>query len=279
MKKLSLLALSYVFFLTACDSGGGSKTPVPESEQAYCLSGDVSSIVEGRKVESYDNDRVNAIMLIILGNDDKIYFCTASAISNKVLLTAAHCVDDARAIKVAYKTSAYCSSGFDFRYDSVNAQSFAKHPDYVAKSYTNTNADVGLVLLKNSIPSPYKVFAINQSPESVNSDLYLYGYGITRGYNDDSGLLRKTSVDHSDYHYDDKTIVVDRNGDGGICQGDSGGPGMIKVNSEFQIAGVTSYGRGTQYDVCSGTGHLVLAYKYLPWIKSKMSAWGQYLND
>jgi len=277
-KSFLSLVLLFIFGLVSCDMQSSNKTPIPKSDNEFCISDYVNSIVKGREVQSFESEKINAVMLIILGRDEKVSFCTSTAISDRVLLTAAHCIKDALLIKVAYKTSAYCSSGFDIRTDTVSAEDFASHPEYVSDTYTSVNADVGLILLKQPIPHPYTVFKIHQNPEGRKSALYLYGYGITQTDESDSGVLRTTQVKYGDYYYYNNAVVISRNYQGGICSGDSGGPGMIFDGQQFQIAGISSYGEGPKSDVCAGTGHLALAYKYLPWIRTQMSLWDLYLG-
>lgn len=245
-----------------------------------CISANTlrAGIVGGQRVRVSDPDSKQAVMIFAKSKTDETYICTATPVSSHVLITAAHCLNEAAKVYGVFHADLFCETGFRFSQNAIVASDFKFHPDYSAQVINSSNPDIGLVYLSEPMPAGYPIFKISKNPEILNSDLYLYGYGITHSNSNDSAILRKTVVTRENYEFQEKSIVIKNNGIKGICQGDSGGSGLVKVGEELQIATINSFGRGPQDDVCGGESSAILVYPMITWIDLMMTLWGEHLQ-
>lgn len=284
MKIQLIITLGILFFFGCAKSSSSTavkvqtqneKTCVPESE---LLS---SGIVGGTTVSEQDRDSKNVIMIYADGQ-----ICTSTAISRRVLLTAAHCVAAAEKTFAIMHSSLSCESGFDSRYDRVAVSQFIAHENYKSDRSTEEYSvnDIALVFLKDNLPSGYPIFKI-ADPSLVNAEtLYFWGFGQTKNSEADAGagMLRKTQLAPSTYtiNLDRKKIIVDQSGGHGICHGDSGGPGLVQQNGEFKILGVNSYVAGSNdANLCNGEAYLTLANSFVPWIQHQLKIQNEVLPN
>lgn len=166
--------------------------------------------------------------------------CTATLISKRAALTAAHCIDS--------------SSGRLWLGD-------AKYKWSQAHVHTSPSIhDVAVVILDDEVtsvtPSP-----INTSKVSKGDEITLVGYGYTSNsggnsegekYVGDNSISRVTA---NELRY---------RGDATICNGDSGGPSFIGD----KVAGVHSWGTGSGY-CTEGVGADKRVDYYADWIIDK----------
>lgn len=240
---------------------------------------DNSNIIGGNKVLATDVDSKSTAMIISTErNTGNSFVCTATPITPRTLITAAHCLDRASKVTAVFYVDLSCESGFRFSRDAVRAVEFRWHPLYDPNSMNSNNPDIGLVHLAADIKPGYPIYKINTSPETLNSDLLLYGYGITSSNGTDSTILRKVSLSREEYSFEMKSIIIPNNGVRGICLGDSGGPGLVSSNGELQIATVNSFGYGPRNDVCGGRSSLILIHPFMSWVEQSLKAWGESIN-
>ncbi len=280
--------------------GGLPPAPAPElnppaggtTKPEGCVPADdvnTASIIGGRRVYLNDIDSKAALFIIAVApNEDgksQSQICTATPISDRVLITAAHCVKDATSVTAYFHTDFTCESGFKAKTHGVNVLKYAVHPKYDNDKIFSSNPDVALILLDERIFSGYPIYPLFSkkvaSATDFNSDLYLYGYGVIK-YEDDStktkssaGVLRNVVIDYSNLSIDEKSVKIANNSKHGVCSGDSGGSGLILVDGRYQILAINSYGKGSQNDPCSGTGSLILVEPYLDWFETVQRGWSQ----
>lgn len=290
MRLVCLIFFSFLFFM-ACDKKETTKvvTPQPPPQQSNdsqdCekiqLSSEISddsSIIGGSRVLATDPDAKTTVMIISTEkNTGESFVCTATPITSRTLITAAHCLDRASKVTAVFYVDLLCSSGFKFSRDAIRAVDFKWHRDYNPNVMVSDNPDIGLVHLASDIKPGYPIYDINLAPENLNSDLFLYGYGITGSNNSDSTVLRRVRINRADYGFEMKSIVINNNGVRGICLGDSGGPGLVKAGDELQIATVNSFGYGPRDDVCGGRSSLILLHPFMPWIHETLAKWRESL--
>ncbi len=300
-----------LFFITSClelDSkenlGGLPPAPVPElnppaknppdssNKPEGCVAADdvnTASIIGGHRVYPNDIDAKAALFIIAVApNEDgkpQSQICTATPISDRVLITAAHCVKGATSVTAYFHTDFTCESGFRAKTHGVNVLKHAVHPKYDHDKIFSSNPDVALILLDERIFSGYPIYPLFSKKVTTiadfNSDLYLYGYGVIKYESDDSksksssGILRNVVIDYSNLSVEEKSVKIKNNGQHGVCSGDSGGSGLILVDGRYQILTINSYGQGNQNDPCSGTGSLILVEPYLDWFETVQRGWSQ----
>lgn len=280
VKSLLILVITAGFF--SCSSGSSSGEKVPRGKQsgnvarncipeAELLAG---GIIGGSLVKPTDEDSKTVMMVISNGE-----LCTGSAISDNVILTAAHCVVSGKRENtfVAFYPSLSCESGFSPAKHAMGVSKIVVHEDYDPKVEADvTSADIALVFLDGKVPAGYPIYKIASPENAIEDALVMYGYGRTGSNSGGAGMLRKTIIQSADYKIDrpTKKINVRQSNGVGICQGDSGGPSLILVKGELEILGINSYVVGSKNDICNNSSFETLVSEYTGWISQKMSATG-----
>ena len=252
-----------------------NQTCIPEAKLL------AKGIVGGKRVNPTDKDSTAVAMVLSIG-EEEFGTCTASLISPKVLLTAAHCIKaSVDKTLVIFHTAISCESGFDSTKNSKRVSKITIHKDYIPTiPSTETTIgkegtdDIALIILTEPAPENYAIYKIADPLEVKDSRIYFYGYGVTGSNDGGSGILRKTSFSNDLFYVEKENnkIRLKQNSGTGICFGDSGGPGLVNINGEAQILGVNSFVQGPDDDSCNGTATLALAEAYKGWIKSSLKA-------
>jgi hypothetical protein len=141
--------------------------------------------------------------------------CTASLIGDRVLLTAAHCVDNGAAVTL--------------RRAGITYRAMCEHSPQYKKIGDARTADYALCAVEQSIPG-VAAEKINRDPRAlkIGQALLLTGFGCTS----DQGTGGNDGV----YRIGESTIValpsgtnndIVVSGGAGVCFGDSGGPAFL----------------------------------------------------
>jgi len=145
--------------------------------------------------------------------------CTATIVSNRVIITAAHCVTEGSKATFAYGQNRYSST-------------CSRSPIYPRKDH-----DLALCVTDEKIDGA-KPATVDLKKLEVGEKVEILGYGCTRpGGGQTDGQLRSGEATVTGYsNYD----VVTQQGVG-LCYGDSGGPMMrskklVAVNSKGYIS-------------------------------------------
>jgi trypsin len=185
-------------------------------------------------------------------------FCGGSFIAPDVVLTAAHCLDD------AFEAQLRVSAGLQRRSDHWNAptipvRAVVSHPDFTQVG----DADVALLFLddydRGGLPHPVEPIALETRPDfpeaSDDPMLSAIGWGQTSSFgrltDDELQEVRipaipletcKTAAEYESVH--ERVICAGEFERGGAdsCQGDSGGPLIAERGDELTLVGLTSWG-------------------------------------
>jgi secreted trypsin-like serine protease len=284
--------------LSACHSSNTNRFVVAK-EQA---------IIGGKNI-SVNSQFANRVIYLSLGVEKKKTpngftisqkeICTASAITTRILITAAHCVKDMKADQVyAVMTLNPWNHPLNLK-EWIVAEKIKVNEHYV---HTDLNIDNDLAIIKLSKDiSPERVSKIADATQTVANNLSLVaiGYGQTTAFLNPSSIEDNSNPtqiqkQNSLLNYVMKTVEtfdvtaphfqIDQGDFKGICQGDSGGPGFIfdVDKKEFFILGITSYvsimnndkiqrDPSNKYNLCIGRGNYTNLLVYKDWIAQSLN--------
>ncbi len=283
--------------LSACQETPSEKFSNFEKTQSKIIGG------EAVDIESAFNKRV---IYLALGVEKKTTqfgitisqkgLCTASALSTRVLITAAHCVKDLTKDQVyAILSSNPWNHELNMN-EWVVAEKIKIHEKYVG-SEENMGNDLALIRLSRDIdPSRVSRLAETSLAKPGALSLVSIGYGKTTALNkpqpedneNDMSRVRtqptmlRAVVKTIDAYDPSAALFSINQSDGkGICQGDSGGPGFIYDNAkqEFYILGITSFvsiysdekllrDPTNRYNSCIGRGNYTNIIVFKDWINT-----------
>lgn len=266
MRKLIVFAL----MLSACQ---GSFT----TEELHSNLNNADSIVGGTVVSPLDPLNQKAFSLRVLSNPKTVQEgdatttlysvsqCTASALSPRLILTAAHCVSSKATVhRIELPTA-------DGKKAIYNVAKAIAHPDYAK----NGLSDLALMLLEVSLPETIEVLSLPSKDMVLNlKTIQAAGFGRMDGRKTvpgGIGILRVVNLDVINYSPQAPVFFVDQTAGKGICQGDSGGPAMVNINGKTHVVGVVSKTRYTpspdgNHDYCNFRGQYVNVSVFLDWI-------------
>jgi V8-like Glu-specific endopeptidase len=168
--------------------------------------------------------------------------CTATLVAPKVLITAAHCIEDAKPNSVAWVNNAGVpaespSAASGWR----RAAKIQKHPSY-PQQYMNHGYDCAVIVLEEPVtgvaPKPYKKTQLGAA--GLGQPARIVGYGNTNGRaGTGSGTKRELATKIKEVR--DGVLTIGSRG-AVSCQGDSGGPAFISEGGVETVAGISSYG-------------------------------------
>jgi secreted trypsin-like serine protease len=201
-------------------------------------------------------------MNVVAITDKDGMFCTGTALTPKLIVTAAHCSIDTLASSVrVYVGEGEEGGAVEGQYAVSKIQS----SPYYHENDEESAFDVGYLVLETELDIPAdsytKVLTDSEEIKELlvkKADSYLVGFG-TRKKN---GFGVKYEVKTPVKRVLKNEIVIGANGKD-ACQGDSGGPafGLLK-SGEWRVYGVVS--RGGQ---CGNGGNWGLLHKNICWIQ------------
>lgn len=214
------------------------------------------------------NDNAVGYLQAYSAAEELAWVCTASLISPRVAVTAAHCVTDV--VPARYFTFTPAFQPAAARDKRVYASSWTHHELYdpVAITY-----DIGLVRFPSDVgTATVRLPAPNSASDAdVGRAVRMVGYGVNR--DDGVTLATERREGHGTINAiyddpDDKTIET-LPGEY-TCYGDSGGPMFADRDGSGEVMiGITSYGYdGEDGSLCGGEGYYTRVDAYIDWIEA-----------
>ncbi|RME23555.1 MAG: hypothetical protein D6806_11075, partial [Deltaproteobacteria bacterium] len=210
-------------------------------------------VATGRPIVGGSADTNPAHMATVaITNQPGSYFCSGTLITDSVVLTAAHCLEDywgnpvdPTTLQVFFGNNAY-STG-QYRQVSEGIQ----HPQW---NRNTLQRDIALLRLASTAPAnvtpiPYLPSNLGLTQADVGATVEFSGFGMTENGTDGQKLHVQNAIDvvcDDPAGCNGGNVVQYAMGydetPGGPCSGDSGGPAYLLRNGTEYVAGITSYG-------------------------------------
>jgi V8-like Glu-specific endopeptidase len=193
----------------------------------------------------------NSSLLIEVTRPNGVFTCTGVAVSDQIVITAAHCLDgDVKKVRV------FTQENYDPKQSSLEIAQFNIHPEYRPKN-SRYQHDLAKIKLKEKIPAGIRLFPIFVG-KTILGNLYRFGFGERNKKN------VRTVITPTFRRLNDYEGVVELN-DLFSYSGDSGGPIYIHNGPDIHILAIhstLSHGPEGNYSFNPMLGY------YLPWIYS-----------
>ena len=166
--------------------------------------------------------------------------CTASPLSQRLVVTAAHCVVEGAQI---YAFTAINAAQIQSQAELIPVQTTRLHPRYPRADTSEIRPnDIAVLALSRELPASFKAPPLVEPPFDVQSgeEVLLAGYGDSDA-GGDSGTLRAVLSTLQGVDEEGRLVIFDSRRRG-ACSGDSGGPLFARRNGQWQLAGVLSGG-------------------------------------
>ena len=274
MIKNTLKAVSLSVLLAAC-SGSGVSPSMKSLSSAWPLNLSGTEIIGG--IEAVDTDEFSKTLVGLIDQEVGA-LCTASIMSNELIVTAAHCVtgeNDQGVVTNTPPENLVVVFGLNlFEEDKIQARKVVAvtvHSSWAEHSYDDFNTgDIAIVRFAGGLPAGYKPaqFLTKREALTAGMPLRLAGYGISDGRaKNGEGLLRYVdNVPLKNPDFSETEILLDQTSGRGACHGDSGGPAYVTVDGNVLVTGVTSRGHEDPLDLCNGGAAYTSIPAYTDWI-------------
>lgn len=204
--------------------------------------------VEGfTKVEDWN--QFNASLLLEVTRPTGVFTCTGVAVSQSLIVTAAHCLEGE--IK---KVRVFTQDRYNPTQASLEISSFTVHPQYNPKVSQYRN-DIAKITMKLPLPTFIRLYPIHEG-NIVIGDIYRFGFGARNKINARTVItpkFRRINIAEEVVELDD---TFSRSGD-------SGGPIFVQRDDKIQILAIHStFSHGPQGKFSFNP----LLSAYLPWI-------------
>lgn len=195
---------------------------------------------------------------------NETFYCTGTAISKRVIVTAAHCVYLTRNLRVYWKDTI---RGRDLRWRRLrDNRSIRVLRSEISDDYNTMRSDyrgdIALLFLLEDLPPEVNIANLAGIEQSIDSNLIVrFGYGkrgIRSRLVESAGEFQEITSEGALKFFDENSV-----------RGDSGGPLFMQASDgQWYIAGVHSHG-GIERDLGKNTAVSVVYYR--DWIERMLA--------
>lgn len=201
--------------------------------------------------------------------------CTASILSETILVTAAHCVGGSPAdLRVVF--------GLDLESNNIivrPVEAYQVSPVWPVRQNQELNTgDIAVVKFLGGLAPGFTTATLLSDINLLKNGqtTLLSGYGISDGVaNTGAGRLRFVETTVKQVNFTKTEVLIDQTKGKGACHGDSGGPAYVEVNGKKLLWGVTSRGFNDPNNDCS----VAAAYTSIPFYASWIERTAKALNS
>lgn len=216
--------------------------------------------------------------IVALYNIKSSGLCTASIVSDSLLVTAAHCVDGTPdQLRIIFGTNITKDGPKPIAVKA--ADSFKTSPIWPFRNNEDKNSgDIALVKFSGGLPPGFKPAQLlkDRSQLRNGAPVLLAGYGITDGVSHaGAGVLRSVQITIEDANYSESEVLVAQHDKRGACHGDSGGPAYVRVDGQLYLWGVTNRGVNDPNNDCTSSAAYADILFYQNWLQKTA---GELLN-
>jgi hypothetical protein len=176
------------------------------------------------KEEDWKN--FNSSFIIEVERQTGLYTCSGVAVSPKIILTAAHCLEGSiKSVRVFNHTK------YNPKEKGLTITGYEIHPRYHLKN-SRYRFDLAKIFLSEKISDHIKIYPVAKD-NNVSGIFYRFGYGMRNNENQRTLLLpklRRLSPLEDVIELDDKFSM----------SGDSGGPVFIEIEGHISILAIHS---------------------------------------
>jgi len=194
--------------------------------------------------------------------------CTGVVVAPDIVLTAAHCVAGASALRIHYRAP-------DGVPVLIAPAEVRRHPGFSPGAEKTRRRSIDLALLR--APGPLPGFApatLSGARAGKGTRVRVGGYGVAReGEGPSSGTFRAADLTVVEPHGPSGILLwlSPERGEAGACQGDSGGP----IAAPAGVVAITSWASGSEGRRCGALTQGVLLAPQRDWIDAIMLRWGR----
>lgn len=226
-KRLCLLLTMTALLFSACDDGVQGPT---------LQNGGAGEEIIGGEAIDFGDPREHYVVKLEVDVGNMTYFCTATHVTETVLITAAHCFPskNTKDMRLVYRAGNWLG-------DSRLVKKILLHPAYPRVK----NADIAYIQIYGLMPDGHKILPLNfERPREDIFNILSIGFGITnfKLTGDEAGsgvgILRAVQTRVTSYSLNRDTFTIDMSKGKGLNGGDSGGPAIYMLNGEPTILGI-----------------------------------------
>ena len=194
-------------------------------------------------------EKFNASVVIEVTRFGGVFTCSGVAVSDKIIITAAHCLEGR-----VKKIRVFTQEKYDPDQDFLEIEDFELHPEYHPE-VSLYQSDIAKIHLKKKLPESIRIHSIYEG-RKIYGELYRFGFGERNGTN------IRTIIRPNLKRLNPLEKILELN-DEFSMSGDSGGPVFMIYDQKISILAIHStFSHGPQGNYSLNP----ILGDYVPWI-------------